>query len=100
MFVCLCRAVTSDVVSETVARGARTSREVADACGAGADCGRCRRTVRAIIASMDECDSRSSDIHNIHRQTLTAGLESTASQASDSAVLHAHSKHRHEKGLR
>jgi bacterioferritin-associated ferredoxin len=51
MFVCLCTGVTSQVVSDLVAAGATTSKEIADACGAGSDCGRCRRTVRAIIAS-------------------------------------------------
>jgi bacterioferritin-associated ferredoxin len=49
MFVCLCMGVTSHVVSEAVAKGARTSKQVAEACGAGGDCGRCRRTVRAMI---------------------------------------------------
>lgn len=49
MFVCLCTGVTSQAVAEIVVAGASTSKQVADACGAGADCGRCRRTVRAII---------------------------------------------------
>ncbi len=49
MYVCLCVGVTNHTVAECVARGASTSREVAAACGAGGDCGRCRRTVRAII---------------------------------------------------
>ena len=49
MFVCLCTGTTSHVVSECVANGARTSKEIADACGAGGDCGRCRRTLRAMI---------------------------------------------------
>lgn len=51
MFVCLCTGTTSHVVNEIVAAGATTSKEVADACGAGGDCGRCRRTIRAIIAA-------------------------------------------------
>jgi len=34
-----------------VAKGAATSKQVAAACGAGADCGRCRHTVRAMIAA-------------------------------------------------
>jgi bacterioferritin-associated ferredoxin len=51
MFVCLCTGVTSHVVSDCVAKGASTSKEVAAACGAGSDCGRCKRTVRAIIES-------------------------------------------------
>jgi bacterioferritin-associated ferredoxin len=49
MFVCLCTGVTSHVVNECVANGASTSKEVAAACGAGSECGRCKRTVRAII---------------------------------------------------
>jgi bacterioferritin-associated ferredoxin len=53
MFVCLCIGVTSHVVNEAVAGGASTSKEVAAACGAGSDCGRCRRTVRAIIAAYE-----------------------------------------------
>jgi bacterioferritin-associated ferredoxin len=51
MYVCLCVGATSQTVSEAVERGACTSKEIAAACGAGADCGRCRRTLRAIIAS-------------------------------------------------
>jgi bacterioferritin-associated ferredoxin len=51
MFVCLCTGVTSQRVTELVAGGANTSKQIADACGAGADCGRCRRTLRAIIAA-------------------------------------------------
>ena len=51
MFVCLCTGATRHVVADVVAGGACTSKEVAEACGAGADCGRCRRTVRAIIAA-------------------------------------------------
>jgi bacterioferritin-associated ferredoxin len=49
MFVCLCTGATSHVVSECISKGASTSKEVAAACGAGSDCGRCKRTVRSII---------------------------------------------------
>jgi bacterioferritin-associated ferredoxin len=49
MFVCLCIGVTSHVVDEVVANGARTSKQITQACGAGSDCGRCRRTRRAMI---------------------------------------------------
>ncbi|OBJ17287.1 (2Fe-2S)-binding protein [Mycobacterium colombiense] len=51
MFVCLCNGVTSQTVTEAVECGASTTKEVAQACGAGADCGRCRRTVQAILRS-------------------------------------------------
>ncbi|MCK8670439.1 (2Fe-2S)-binding protein [Rhodococcus sp. HM1] len=50
MYICLCHGVTGDTVSEIVDRGAHSSKEIAAACGAGSDCGRCRRTVRSIIA--------------------------------------------------
>jgi bacterioferritin-associated ferredoxin len=49
MFVCLCVGVTNQTVAAAVDAGASTSNQVADACGAGSECGRCRRTVRAII---------------------------------------------------
>ena len=62
MFVCLCTGVTSHVVDEVVAAGASTSKEIAAACGAGGDCGRCRRTLRAIIAAhqVNGCTSHAS----------------------------------------
>jgi bacterioferritin-associated ferredoxin len=49
VFVCLCTGTTSHAVREVVANGARTSGQIAEACGAGGDCGRCRRTLRAMI---------------------------------------------------
>jgi bacterioferritin-associated ferredoxin len=51
MYVCLCVGVSSKTVADAVAAGATTSNQVAAACGAGTECGRCRRTVRAIIDS-------------------------------------------------
>jgi bacterioferritin-associated ferredoxin len=57
MYVCLCVGVTNHTVVECVARGASTSKEVAAACGAGGDCGRCRRTLRAIIAASSNAPS-------------------------------------------
>ncbi|MFN8088814.1 MAG: (2Fe-2S)-binding protein [Mycobacterium sp.] len=53
MFVCLCNGVTSNVVTDAIERGAASTGQVAEACGAGADCGRCRHTVRAIIRAMN-----------------------------------------------
>ncbi|TFV54424.1 (2Fe-2S)-binding protein [Mycobacterium sp. PS03-16] len=51
MFVCLCLGITNETVAAAVCAGARTTKQVAGACGAGSECGRCRRTVRAIIAA-------------------------------------------------
>jgi bacterioferritin-associated ferredoxin len=58
MYVCLCLGVTSDTVRRAVAGGALTSKQVADVCGAGSQCGRCRRTVRAIIAASGSGSTR------------------------------------------
>lgn len=52
MYVCLCVGVTSHTVAAAVTAGASTSNAVAEACGAGTECGRCRRSVRAIIDSL------------------------------------------------
>jgi bacterioferritin-associated ferredoxin len=60
VYVCLCMGVTSHVVDEVVANGARTSKQIAEACGAGGDCGRCRRTLRAMIAAHEEVDESAS----------------------------------------
>ncbi|ETA92277.1 MULTISPECIES: (2Fe-2S)-binding protein [Mycobacterium avium complex (MAC)] len=57
MYVCLCVGATNQTVSEVVARGATTSKEIAAACGAGGDCGRCRRTLRAILAASAELET-------------------------------------------
>jgi bacterioferritin-associated ferredoxin len=38
-------------VTTAVNKGACTSKQVAAACGAGSDCGRCKVTVRALIAA-------------------------------------------------
>ena len=55
MYVCLCTGATSQSVSDAVTAGAATCRQVTAACGAGRDCGRCLRSVRAIIAAQRVC---------------------------------------------
>ena len=52
MYVCLCHGVTNHTVAIVVAAGAATSKQVAQACFAGSECGRCRRSVRAIIEAV------------------------------------------------
>jgi bacterioferritin-associated ferredoxin len=51
MYVCLCSGATCKTVADAVARGASTCKQVAVACGAGLDCGRCLRTLKTIIES-------------------------------------------------
>jgi bacterioferritin-associated ferredoxin len=58
MFICLCKGVTSQTVIEAVAAGATTTKQVAKACGAGTECGRCRHTVRAIIESVEVAEPK------------------------------------------
>jgi bacterioferritin-associated ferredoxin len=49
MFVCLCNGITGQVVADAIADGASTTKEISKACGAGAECGRCRRTLRLLL---------------------------------------------------
>ena len=56
MYVCLCVGATTQTVSDAVAQGASTSKEIAALCGAGGDCGRCRRTLRAMLAASAELE--------------------------------------------
>lgn len=58
MFVCLCNGITNNKVAEVVAQGASSTKQIAEACGAGADCGRCWHTLRAILSSMDGSATR------------------------------------------
>lgn len=51
MYVCLCTGVTSQQVSDAVAAGASTTKRVGELTGAGTVCGRCRSTIRALIAA-------------------------------------------------
>lgn len=54
MYVCLCSGATNAAVSDAVACGASTARQVAAACGAGRDCRRCHRNLQAIIDAARE----------------------------------------------
>ncbi|PEG33193.1 hypothetical protein CQY20_32130 [Mycolicibacterium agri] len=73
MFVCLCTGATSEMVADVVATGAVTSKQVAAACGAGADCGRCRHTLRAIIAA-----GTTENLHALPNRRANAAEEKAA----------------------
>ncbi len=51
MFVCLRSGITSQMVAEVVAGGGSTTKEIGEACGAGADCARCRHTLLSILST-------------------------------------------------
>lgn len=49
MIVCSCHGVTDREIRQHAHAGARTPRQVAEACGAGGACGGCRPVVREIL---------------------------------------------------
>jgi bacterioferritin-associated ferredoxin len=49
MYICLCLGVTTTTVQQTIDAGARSTKQVTKACGAGSVCGRCRHTIRTMI---------------------------------------------------
>lgn len=58
MYVCICFGVTDTQVTAQIDGGARSMREIAASCRAGTDCGRCVKTISAMIPRDDTraCD--------------------------------------------
>ena len=53
MIVCSCLAVTDREIRRLARAGARSPRQLAEACGVGTCCGGCRPSVRAILAEVE-----------------------------------------------
>lgn len=51
MYVCSCRGVTERVISEVIARGARTVDHIATGCEAGGRCGGCRPMLERLLVA-------------------------------------------------
>ncbi|WP_081005395.1 (2Fe-2S)-binding protein [Rhodococcus rhodochrous] len=49
MIVCSCHALSHRHIEAHIAAGARCTREIGAACRAGTDCGRCVRSISAIV---------------------------------------------------
>ncbi|MBW8827058.1 MAG: (2Fe-2S)-binding protein [Acidobacteria bacterium] len=49
MWICLCEAVTSTTIREVIEDGAASVGAVAEACGAGTVCGKCKRTIAVMV---------------------------------------------------
>lgn len=64
MWVCLCRAVSCTRIRQAIDDGACSVKAIAESCGAGTDCSRCRRHIRVLLAE--------------HRVTLRRTLEEPA----------------------
>lgn len=62
MIVCQCRGITDRKIKRLVRKGATTTREIAQATGAGTCCGGCRTEVRQVLnqAVALECERRES----------------------------------------
>lgn len=54
MIVCHCRAVSDREVVEAAESGAREVADVADACGAGAECSGCHTRIESLLHAMEE----------------------------------------------
>jgi len=62
MYICPCLGVTTHALPEAIDSGARTTKKVAEACGAGSVCGRCGHTIRTMIeASAPDPPGRTPD---------------------------------------
>jgi bacterioferritin-associated ferredoxin len=62
MYVCLCLGVTTGVVQQAIEDGARTTKKVAESCGAGSVCGRCAHTIRTMIEASASASDQPSRI--------------------------------------
>ena len=49
MILCLCEGLSETVVRDVISQGAASVREVAQRCGAGADCRYCCKAIRTMI---------------------------------------------------
>jgi len=69
MIVCLCRGVADHVIRATIERGGDTLERLADACGAGSDCGGCVGMLDALLDEVQGADYSGS----VLRSHLTIG---------------------------
>jgi len=63
MVLCICRSLTDREVDATIQDGARSLTEVAEACGAGTDCGSCVPAIEARLprSGTGPCGNRCAD---------------------------------------
>ncbi len=50
MYLCQCNGITKGTIEQLVDAGARSVADVERRCGAGNDCGNCRRAIHDLIA--------------------------------------------------
>ncbi len=71
MIVCHCQEVTERAIRQAVRRGARTRRDVARSCRAGATCGGCGPAVERILAS-ERARERRAELSSLEELSPTA----------------------------
>jgi|FLYM01.1.fsa_nt_gi bacterioferritin-associated ferredoxin len=49
MFVCVCKALRTQEISDIIDSGAKTVQEVSSSCGAGTDCGSCLNRLQRFV---------------------------------------------------
>ncbi|WP_150048491.1 MULTISPECIES: (2Fe-2S)-binding protein [Methylomonas] len=49
MYVCVCKAVTDSQVSQAIAQGACTRRQLMQCTGAGGVCGKCSQSIKSLL---------------------------------------------------
>lgn len=78
MIVCLCHGVSDRKIREVAEDGAATVKEVGQRCGAGTDCGSCRRQIKDVL---DGVQTTRSAMAAAHRTCSNARLPVVAEHA-------------------
>jgi bacterioferritin-associated ferredoxin len=52
MYVCICKAVTTQTLMDVAESGIRTTKGIGEACGAGTVCAKCRPRIRSIVEAV------------------------------------------------
>ena len=53
----MCEAINSTAIREAIEGGATSLQAVGEACGAGTVCGKCKSTIRVLIAEHERASS-------------------------------------------
>lgn len=54
MFVCVCKALRTNEISELISAGKRTVEEISSTCGAGTDCGSCLGRLKRFLEAQEK----------------------------------------------
>jgi bacterioferritin-associated ferredoxin len=52
MYVCICKAVTTQMLVELAETGIRRTKDIGEACGAGTVCAKCRPSIRSVVEAV------------------------------------------------